>query len=609
MIFKFLTLLTSLILLAACSQSNDKKELKVTGLLALENSSFSGGIIIRAKSSGRKFDLNLLDTDSASVTLENGTWNFMVVSWDGATPLAGTTRCALTTKNIDSSTKSISINVDNLQCSNFNFGERFRPIKIYNCSALLDSAGAAITSQTTVALMDSNFCDDNLALPISQRSTSQYVQFKIPASENGMISQDIIGPCIATGSDPVVTHSIPLKNIPLVIKLSDDPSCTSGFTYNFPNGITGSGGAISVLNLLDSNTNNLFLPCTNIKSPATISSFTVSTTENTILPSNSVLNVDDVIKIKVIGIDPNGLPLQYKFFKFGGTMATLSDWSTMNEINYTIQASDLGISGLSIRVAVKNTDGVNYNSTSFGDATQTWNFSVPGNFSPAVINSFLAHNSVNNNQIPNNSSLVLGDSVQLTINSTDPNNLPLEYKFFRFGSDSQTLQDWSPNNQYTYIVNSNDEGINKVTIRAAVRNNDGANFNSTSFGDDTETWNFSAPGAYLPATITDFKVYDYNSNIEISSNTTLSVGQVLKIKVTASDPNNLSIEHKFFKFGSTTVTLQEWSSSNEVLYTVSAEDAGIANITIRVAVRNDDSKSYNSTSFGDATSTWNFTAY
>jgi hypothetical protein len=116
---------------------------------------------------------------------------------------------------------------------------------------------------------------------------------------------------------------------------------------------------------------------------------------------------------------------------------------------------------------------------------------------PAVIDSFVV---TQNGVVTNETNFSPGDTVTITVNASDPNNLPLEYLFIK-GSviSSETLQDWSATNSLTYTFLEED-AANGFAIFFGVKNNDG--FDAAGFfGDDQGSASFNITGLPSPASI------------------------------------------------------------------------------------------------------------
>ena len=119
--------------------------------------------------------------------------------------------------------------------------------------------------------------------------------------------------------------------------------------------------------------------------------------------------------------------------------------------------------------------------------------SPPG---PAVIDSFVV---TQNGVVTNETNFSVGDTVTITVNASDPNNLPLEYVFRRYRNNGfdVTLQDWSATNSLTYTFMEED-AVNGFSIFFGVKNNDGVDADGF-FGDAQGSASFNITGLPSPA--------------------------------------------------------------------------------------------------------------
>jgi hypothetical protein len=152
------------------------------------------------------------------------------------------------------------------------------------------------------------------------------------------------------------------------------------------------------------------------------------------------------------------------------------------------------VNGFSIIFGVKNNDGVDADGF-FGDAQGSASFNITGLLSPAVIDSVVI---TQNGVVTNETNFSVGDTVTITVNASDPNNLPLEYVFRRFRQNGfdVTLQDWSATNSLTYTFLEED-AVNGFSIIFGVKNNDGVDADGF-FGDAQGSASFNITGLLSP---------------------------------------------------------------------------------------------------------------
>jgi len=125
------------------------------------------------------------------------------------------------------------------------------------------------------------------------------------------------------------------------------------------------------------------------------------------------------------------------------------------------------------------------------------------------------------------------------------------------------------------------------------------------FGDGCQSWWFKAPGNIAPPTITQFQVTDASGNI-LPNHSVLTLGQVVNLQLTATDPNNLALEYNISRGSGL-----NWGVLNTASYTVTAADIGIlTGIELSGCVRNSDGvNSYVGSIYaGDGCQSWWFTA-
>ncbi|MGI6741651.1 MAG: IPT/TIG domain-containing protein [Brevefilum sp.] len=209
--------------------------------------------------------------------------------------------------------------------------------------------------------------------------------------------------------------------------------------------------------------------------------------------------------------------------------------------------------------------------------------------------------------------LEIGEIITFNVTASDPNDLPIEYKFsFMRNGNITTAQDWSQDNTFVWTVTTDDVGpSNGLVIH--VRNDDGHEWQGEELGDDYTyvIYKITDPNR-TPATIN--KVVDSLGNITTYSvnkqtggwscypdcpDLELKVGEKVAYTVTAYDPNNLPIEYKFsYSRGGNITTAQDWSENNTFEWIVELEDVGPSNGLV-IHVRNDDGHEWQGEGLGD----------
>jgi hypothetical protein len=203
-----------------------------------------------------------------------------------------------------------------------------------------------------------------------------------------------------------------------------------------------------------------------------------------------------IITITAQASDPNDRPLEYKFSiqPPGGSFQVLQDWSSSNTLQWAVDSPYIGPNVI-VAVSVRNDDGSDYQGSFMGD---DYTYAIYQVFDPDTMPAYFLeiHDSlgnVNTNSWTNGTggswdvhpTLAISDVITFTAVATDPNHLPMTYKFARqnVGGSFETLQDWSPTNTYTWTVSRDDYGAN-VIVSIHVRNDDGLDWQGSSLGDD-----------------------------------------------------------------------------------------------------------------------------
>ena len=212
MIFRSLILLFLSIALMSCGGKATPKKTSASFKIytgAVSDPNLSGGVMVYGRSPGLPdFAINIT-SDSLSFPIPNGSWDFYVFGWDGASPMTGTLRCGETSATLDGGDTVVSFNLSDANCANGNFGSaaykvsnQFKPLRIVHCSS-------------TAGVIDGNSdCTGSL----SATTKSYEVSF---ATFGPVASQPLIANCV---NDALATTGITdtTLNIP-----------TGGFFENF----------------------------------------------------------------------------------------------------------------------------------------------------------------------------------------------------------------------------------------------------------------------------------------------------------------------------------------------------------------------------------------
>lgn len=238
-----LFILMLLPLFQSCGGGKATAKLEVSKAFAVTNPYFGGGLMVFGKNSatGQRFSIALDSSLQKTVSLDQGTWDFFAMGWDGNTgsniKFGGTKYCGMTTQTL-SSASTVELVVDQTKCSDVNFKDQVQPsvVKVLTCGAFYDYTQNTNTfSPVNTSTLD-NYCD---SLPMDLQS--QFTHYRLVALEylNGVITPKFQSACT-----PVVsgTFSFPLRKFPFRIKAyrsqTDCLSTTAVYeTFDFPEGV------------------------------------------------------------------------------------------------------------------------------------------------------------------------------------------------------------------------------------------------------------------------------------------------------------------------------------------------------------------------------------
>lgn len=262
-------LLIGMIGLYSCSQGGGGSvTVAVSGHLAL-TSGFAGGLVIEARSGPQRFRGTALSGQNITFTLPYGTWEFIVIGWDGPNLLAGPAVCGYAVHKIELASVNIDLTVRPEICSHSIFtrtgfkasnGSGLRPMKVLSCSSLFDNNNQYLNSVSAPETFETDICAENLSLSDEQKKSAQYIKVKVPGHLNfGMTFPDIEGPCIPSNNGFVDIGNLPLKTIPIEFHLSENSDCSQPVIFSYPDGILGTHPDKAVINSMPESYNAIFL--------------------------------------------------------------------------------------------------------------------------------------------------------------------------------------------------------------------------------------------------------------------------------------------------------------------------------------------------------------
>ncbi|WPU64091.1 hypothetical protein [Peredibacter starrii] len=206
-------LLTLLLTAVACSQKGTEVGLKVSHNFVMGGSNTSaiagGGLIIWGQSTtGKSFAQLLQDKDELKLSLDNTSWTFYAMAWDGSkdyegaanssnnTPFGGIVRCGISQPTIlTGEPKSIELSITNPNCSNSVFagpagmnGGNLSSVKMQFCSSIVGVTG------------NTNLCTDTYNDPNKKSYKAPIGSYRFSALThvNGIDNGSFAGKCVST---------------------------------------------------------------------------------------------------------------------------------------------------------------------------------------------------------------------------------------------------------------------------------------------------------------------------------------------------------------------------------------------------------------------------
>ncbi len=261
--------------------------------------------------------------------------------------------------------------------------------------------------------------------------------------------------------------------------------------------------------------------------------------------------------------DPDGDQILYRFFLSGPSTGSVSKpqtgWTTDNTWTWTTSEADIGENQVEVWVR----DGKNANENSFDDRkSASFTISAP-TLAPAPTPVAPVNKPpVIGSLIPDNSSpQVAGTTIAWTSQASDPDNDPIQYRFFL---DNKPETDWSSNPSWTWTTSTADIGSHSIQVSAR----DGKH---NPNGDDSKTAQFTivAP-PNKPPVVNGLKPDKQSPQV---------AGTTITWTADAADPDNDPIQYRFFLDNQPQA---DWSSNPSWIWTTSAADVGSHSIEVRV---------------------------
>lgn len=197
-----LTLSLIAFLSSSCSQKGGKSEAQIqlfSGHLAI--SSYSGGAMIwGSNKSGTDAFARVLTSGSFAIELNNGVWDFMVIGWDGSTPMTGTPSCATAADvKLEGKEINVSLSLSNASCNSPLISQNAKPGMGANTFPSIKTQ----TCNQRAVLDGVTYCDgEKLGAATSMKV--YFPEYDKTAGNLSLKASGISGACLQTNPAPAV---------------------------------------------------------------------------------------------------------------------------------------------------------------------------------------------------------------------------------------------------------------------------------------------------------------------------------------------------------------------------------------------------------------------
>ena len=202
--------------------------------MALSNGSYDGGLVIYGRSSttNQFFTIPLPYTsgsvNEATVELNQGSWTFAAVAWDGDSDVfEGTALCALQSVNLNSNEQTVTLNLSAATCDDPSFGSNttssnFKDFALVTCGSLyVDQSPLTLLSSDTPGFCTSANLDPDLR--VHAKAVKISIPIQIPGTAFNPNSPLTRCVDLTNGSQSTVMR-LPAKGLPLTFELLES-SC------------------------------------------------------------------------------------------------------------------------------------------------------------------------------------------------------------------------------------------------------------------------------------------------------------------------------------------------------------------------------------------------
>lgn len=200
----------------------------------------TGGMIVTGKSNSGEAFSRVMSQDTLGLDLNNGRWNFLIVSWDGTTTFTGKIRCATQRNiNLDGQAVDLQFNLTNAHCGESGVAENGHWDSAVTPNANFQTTYFNVCRTSWATITSSAACTFNSSSLSSLRAPIGSVRIFIPSSDvspNGRIVQQaggqLLDPSCYESSLPTSAPRLPVFvsdfYFPLTFRGYFKPACAGG---------------------------------------------------------------------------------------------------------------------------------------------------------------------------------------------------------------------------------------------------------------------------------------------------------------------------------------------------------------------------------------------
>ncbi len=272
------------------------------------------------------------------------------------------------------------------------------------------------------------------------------------------------------------------------------------------------------------------------------------------------------IKWTAIATDPDGDPLQYRFFLRGpstrGFWVDMTGWGKNNQWIWRTTPADVGYS--EVLVAVR--DG-KHSSPAYSDDYQVGSFFIMNLNLPPMITSL-------GTNLP--SAQPVGATIRWAATASDPEGNPLFFRYWMRGPSTggfwRVVRDWSTDPTWTWSTTPADAGTSEIKVQVR----DGLHSSPAGWDDDAGAL-FTVMRQNLPPALISFGSDKPSSQ---------KAGTPVTWTAIASDPDREPLLYRFWLKGPSTGNswkiVQDWSYKNQWTWSSLPSDGGAYTVYVYV---------------------------